>query len=47
MTYTVGGFARGGMQKWTGPVDGVLGTQFARLERYVRDRARPEASAQR
>ena len=35
MTYTVGGFDRGGLQKWTGPVDGVLETQFTRLKRYV------------
>jgi uncharacterized protein YndB with AHSA1/START domain len=35
MTYTVGGFAKGGLQTWTGPVDGVLGTQFARLKRFV------------
>jgi len=35
MTYTVGGFAKGGLQRWTGPVDQVLGVQFPRLERYV------------
>jgi uncharacterized protein YndB with AHSA1/START domain len=42
MTYTVGGFARGGLQKWSAPVDGVLGMQFARLERYV-ETGRPAA----
>lgn len=35
MTYTVGGFAKGGLEKWPAPVDGVLGTQFTRLKRYV------------
>ena len=35
MTYTVGGFVTGGMQKWSPIVDTVIGTQFQRLGRYV------------
>ena len=35
VTYTVGGFAKGGLQSWAAPVDGVIGAQAARLERYV------------
>ena len=46
MTYTVGGFAKGGLQKWPGPVDMVLGTQFRRLERYV-ETGNPAATAPR
>ncbi|HYF23690.1 MAG TPA: SRPBCC domain-containing protein [Caulobacteraceae bacterium] len=35
LTYTVGGFAAGGLKKWEKPVDMVLGEQLKRLERYV------------
>lgn len=35
LTYTVGGFAAGGLKKWEKPVDGVLTNQLQRLERYV------------
>lgn len=35
VTYTVGGFARGGLKPWASPVDGVLGEQFGRLARLV------------
>lgn len=35
LTYTVGGFAKGGLQTWASPVDAVIGAQVARLERYV------------
>lgn len=31
-TYTVGGYAEGGLQAWAGPVDGVLKAQIARLK---------------
>ena len=35
LTYDFGGYAKGGMAQWAGPVDGVLGEQVARLKRYV------------
>jgi uncharacterized protein YndB with AHSA1/START domain len=34
-TYTVGGYRPGGLKEWAGAVDGVLGIQIQRLERYV------------
>jgi uncharacterized protein YndB with AHSA1/START domain len=35
VTYTVGGYLTGGAEKWAPLVDGVLGEQFGRLERYA------------
>lgn len=35
LTYTVGGYAPGGLDKLAAPVDGVLGEQFARFKAYV------------
>lgn len=31
-TYEVGGYTRGGLQQWAGPVDNVMAQQFARLK---------------
>jgi uncharacterized protein YndB with AHSA1/START domain len=41
LTYDFGGYAKGGMAQWAGPVDGVLGDQVARLKRYV-ETGRPD-----
>jgi len=35
VTYSVGGFAKGGLKTWAPLVDGVIGHQFGRLERVV------------
>ena len=35
LTYTVGGYRPGGLEEWSKPVDGVLGTQLQRLERFM------------
>ncbi len=35
LTYTVGGYHPGGLGEWSKPVDGVLGTQLQRLERFM------------
>jgi uncharacterized protein YndB with AHSA1/START domain len=35
LTYDFGGYAKGGMDKWAAPVDGVLGAQLDSLKRYV------------
>ncbi|RMG70821.1 MAG: SRPBCC domain-containing protein [Bacteroidetes bacterium] len=35
LTYTVGGYRPGGLQVLAGPVDGVLGHQASRLQRYL------------
>lgn len=35
LTYTVGGYAPGGLEKWAPLVDGVLKLQTSRLERYA------------
>jgi len=32
VTYDVGGYAKGGLDKWAGPVDGVIGLQVAGLK---------------
>lgn len=34
-TYIVGGYARGGLENWAAPVDGVLSAQVRRLKDYV------------
>ena len=34
-TYDVGGYAKGGLAVWAGPVDHVLGRQVARLKAFV------------
>ena len=33
--YDVGGYAKGGLDKWAVPVDGVLAEQLGRLKRFV------------
>ncbi|MDI1365107.1 MAG: ATPase, partial [bacterium] len=35
LTYDVGGYLRGGLDKIAAPVDGVLGQQVLRLKRQV------------
>jgi uncharacterized protein YndB with AHSA1/START domain len=35
LMYTVAGYRPGGLADWAGPVDGVLGVQMRRLERYL------------
>lgn len=35
LTYDVGGYAVGGLNKWAAPVDKVLGQQATRLKRFV------------
>lgn len=35
LTYTVGGFAKDGLDKLAGPVDGVLGEQVQRLKQFI------------
>ncbi len=35
LTYTVGGYRPGGLEEWSKPVDGVLGGQLQRLERFM------------
>jgi uncharacterized protein YndB with AHSA1/START domain len=35
LTYRVGGYVKGGFEQWSGPVDGVLGEQIARLKQHV------------
>jgi hypothetical protein len=35
VTYDVGGYAKGGLEQFAGPVDKVLGDQVARLKRYA------------
>jgi hypothetical protein len=35
VTYDVGGYAKGGLEQFAGPVDKVLGEQVARLKRYA------------
>lgn len=35
MRYSVAGFAQGGLQRWTAPVERVLGTQFQRLLHFT------------
>lgn len=35
LRYRVGGYASEGMKKWSGPVDGVLSEQLARLKRLI------------
>ncbi len=42
LTYDFGGYAKGGMAQWAGPVDEVLGAQVARLKRYV-ETGKPDA----
>ena len=44
LTYTVGGYAKGGLQTWAAPVDQVLSTQVRRLEQYV-ETGRPGSAA--
>lgn len=34
-TYDVGGYVKGGLVTWAGPVDGVFAEQLARLKAYV------------
>jgi uncharacterized protein YndB with AHSA1/START domain len=34
-TYTVGGYAPTGLKAWAGPVDGIIGEQIQRFERYA------------
>ncbi|MDC7674543.1 SRPBCC family protein [Asticcacaulis machinosus] len=34
-TYDVGGYAKGGLDKWAAPVDGVLAEQYGRLKAHV------------
>lgn len=34
-TYDVGGYAKGGLDKWADPVNFVIGEQVARLKRFV------------
>ena len=34
-TYDVGGYAKGGLDKWAAPVDTVLGEQVGRLKVYL------------
>jgi hypothetical protein len=43
MTYMVGGFMPGGLDKVAGPVDGMLGDTFARAKRYI-ETGKPTAS---
>lgn len=35
LTYTAGGFAKDGLDKLAGPVDGVLGEQVERLKQFI------------
>ncbi len=35
VTYSVGGFAKGGLKAWAPLVDGVIGHQFGRLEKVI------------
>ncbi len=35
LTYIVGGYRPGGLEEWSRPVDGVLGAQLQRLERFM------------
>ena len=35
MSYSVGGYLQGGLDKMSGPVNGVLGEQFTRLKTYI------------
>ncbi|MDC7681880.1 ATPase [Asticcacaulis sp. BYS171W] len=37
-TYDVGGYAKGGLDKWSQPVDGVLAEQYGRLKAAVEGR---------
>jgi hypothetical protein len=39
--YDVGGYAKGGLDKWAAPVDGVLAEQLGRLRKYV-ETGKPE-----
>lgn len=41
LTYDVGGYAKGGLANFAGPVDGVLGEQVKRLAKYV-ETGKPE-----
>jgi len=41
MTYQVSGYQPHGLTSWTGPVDGMLTEQFARLKNYV-ETGKPE-----
>lgn len=40
-TYTVGGYVKGGLDRWAKPVDGVLGEQLDRLKALVETPAAP------
>lgn len=44
LRYRVGGYAGDGMKKWSGPVDGVLDEQLARLKRLI-DSGDPDRAA--
>jgi hypothetical protein len=43
LTYAVGGFARDGLDKLAGPVDGVLGEQVQRLKQFIETGSPPTA----
>lgn len=38
VTYDVGGYLKGGLDKWAGPVDGVIGQQVAGLKAAVEEK---------
>lgn len=35
LSYNVGGYLKGGLQSWAGPVDSVLGEQMMRLKSFI------------
>jgi hypothetical protein len=43
VTYRVAGAADGGLEKWAGPVDRVIGEQVGRLAAYV-DTGKPDGA---